>query len=84
MKLIVGRVGAGSRVFFDGDIKQTDRKVFQNNNGLVLLNKMRDEGEPLIGTVRLQTIERSAIAQLAERLDELEMKIEDGAGKRLK
>ena len=45
---------------------------------------MRDEGEPLIGTVRLQTIERSAIAQLAERLDELEMKIEDGAGKRLK
>lgn len=84
VKLIVGRVGAGSRVFFDGDIKQTDRKVFQNNNGLVLLNKMRDEGEPLIGTVRLQTIERSAIAQLAERLDELEMKIEDGAGKRLK
>lgn len=84
VKLIVGRVGAGSRVFFDGDIKQTDRKVFQNNNGLVLLNKMRDEGEPLIGTVRLKTIERSAIAQLAERLDELEMRIEDGAGRKLK
>ena len=69
LKLLIGRVGEGSELWLDGDIKQTDRKVFEeNNNGLAAaIDKLK--GEPLFAYVHLQKSERSLVAQLADKLD---------------
>ena len=40
VQLLIGRVGEGSNLWLDGDFKQVDSKVFENNNGLNILKKM--------------------------------------------
>ena len=77
VKLLIGRCGDNSRIYFDGDIKQTDSSVFRNCNGLRLLThlSLSDTYAPLFGTVRLSTIERSKTAQAAGYLDELTGKL---------
>ena len=40
IKLLIARCGEGSRIFFDGDIKQADQRVFKEKNGLELLLKL--------------------------------------------
>lgn len=73
VKLLIARCGEGTRIFFDGDIKQTDSSVFKNKNGLKGLLKLADSEEfaPLFGTVRLNSIERSKTAQASSYLDKL-------------
>lgn len=73
IKLLIARCGEGTRIFFDGDIKQTDSSVFKNKNGLKGLLKLADSKEfsPLFGTVRLNSIERSKTAQASSYLDKL-------------
>ena len=73
MKLLIGRCGKGSRIFFDGDFKQSDNFIFRNKNGLQLLLKLRksEKFSKLFGTVRLNKIERSVTAQAASYLDEI-------------
>lgn len=73
VKLLVARCGEGTRIFFDGDIKQTDNLVFKNKNGLKLLLHLADSEEfaPIFGTVRLNSIERSKTAQASAYLDNL-------------
>jgi len=74
IKLLIGRVGEKSRIFFDGSLKQIDSDIFKNKNGLkLLLNLAKSPNySKLFSTVRLQTVERSITAQVAEYLDNLE------------
>ncbi len=64
VKLIIGRVGEGSEVWFLGDESQTDSDIFRKNSGIAsLIHSLK--GDPSFGTVELQKSERSAVAQLA-------------------
>jgi len=74
IKLLIGRCGEGTRIFFDGDIKQADSDIFRDQSGLRLLTKLKDSNKfaPIFGMVKLNTIERSLTAQASAYLDELE------------
>ena len=73
IKLLIGRCGDGTRIFFDGDIKQTDDFTFKNKNGLKLLLKLADSEEfaHIFGAVTLTAIERSFTARASDYLDKL-------------
>lgn len=73
VKLLVARCGEGTKIFFDGDIKQADSSLFRNKSGLKLLLHLKDSPifSKIFGTVRLVTIERSLTAQASAYLDEL-------------
>lgn len=72
IKLLIGRCGEGSRIFFDGDIKQADSQLFRNKSGLKLLLNLRKSPiySKIFSTVKLITTERSKTAQAAQFLDE--------------
>lgn len=72
IKLLIGRCGKGTRIFFDGDIKQADSNIFRQKSGLKLLTKLRfsEEYGDLFSTVKLKTIERSRTARASQFLDE--------------
>lgn len=68
VQLLIGRVGEGSNLWLDGDFKQTDSKVFEENNGLnIAIEKLK--GHQLFGYVHLEKSERSETAALADLLD---------------
>lgn len=73
IKLLIARCGEGSRIFFDGDIKQADQKIFKEKNGLELLLKLSESEKyaEIFGIVKLKSIERSKTAQASEYLDNL-------------
>lgn len=69
VQLLIGRIGKGSNLWLDGDFKQVDSKVFEDNNGLsVAIDKLK--GHRLFGYVKLEKSERSETAALADLLDE--------------
>ena len=69
VKLILGRVGEGSEVWFLGDESQTDSDLFRKNSGIAsLISSLK--GDPAFGTVELQKSERSSVAQLAAKIRE--------------
>nr|DAP99491.1 MAG TPA: NYN ribonuclease and ATPase [Caudoviricetes sp.] len=68
IQLLLGRVGEGSMLWLDGDLKQADEAVFENNSG------MRKAISALTGNshfayVYMPKTERSETAQLADLLD---------------
>ena len=64
VKLIVGRAGENSELWFLGDESQTDSDIFRKNSGIAsLINSLK--GNKLFGTVELQKSERSEVAQCA-------------------
>lgn len=67
VQLLLGRVGEGSQLWLNGDIKQTDEDRFRRNSGLLALHNLA--GNPLYAQVTLDKIERSATARLAELLE---------------
>lgn len=73
IKLLVGRCGEGTRIFFDGDIHQADSAIFKDRNGLKLLLKLHESKElsHIFATVQLVRIERSEVAAAADYLDKL-------------
>lgn len=69
VQLLIGRVGKGSDLWLDGDFKQVDSKIFEDNNGLrVAIEKLK--GHRLFSYVNLEKSERSETAALADLLDE--------------
>jgi PhoH-like ATPase len=64
VQMIVSRVGDGSRLIFDFDCTQIDKKMFEKDNGMVALNESL-KGNPLFGAVELYDVERSEVAKLA-------------------
>lgn len=68
VQLLIGRVGEGSNLWLDGDFKQVDSKVFEENSGLnIAIEKLK--GNKLFGFVHLEKSERSETAALADLLD---------------
>jgi predicted ribonuclease YlaK len=67
VQLLLGRVGKGSQLWLNGDLKQSDRNKFARNSGLQALKILRDQ--KLYGQVTLDKIERSDTASLAELLE---------------
>lgn len=67
-QLLIGRVGEGSTLWLNGDTKQTDKKVFEENSGMRAMIE-RLSGHPLFGYVYLPTSHRSETARLADLLD---------------
>lgn len=69
VQLLIGRIGKGSNLWLDGDFKQTDSKVFEENNGLnIAIDKLK--GHRLFGYINLEKSERSETAALADLLDD--------------
>lgn len=68
-KLVIGRLGEGSELWINADTHQTDKKMFDEDNGV---NKMIEKlsGNPLFGYVYMPKTERSSVAELATLLDD--------------
>lgn len=69
VKLLIARVGENSVLMINGDYRQSDSNLFRNNNGLIRAIETLS-GQSKFGYVKLDDIERSETAQLAELLDE--------------
>ena len=68
IQLLLGRVGEGSSLWINGDFRQCDAAVFQNNSGLAkMIDKLK--GHPRFGYVKLLKTERSETAAMADLLD---------------
>ena len=73
IKLLLGRIGNNSRIFFDGSTHQIDSDIFKNKNGLrTLLNVSESPYRDLFATVELKSIERSRTARIADYLDSID------------
>ena len=68
LQLLLGRVGEGSALWLDADIKQRDKLVFEKSAGIETMVE-RLKGNPLFGYVHLVKSERSAASRLADLLD---------------
>ena len=68
-KLVIGRIGEGSELWVNADTHQTDKKMFDEDNGVT---KMIDRlsGNKLFGYVYMPKTERSSVAELATLLDD--------------
>lgn len=68
-KLIISRVGEGSELWINADNHQTDKRIFDNDNGITkIIEKLKDN--KLFGYVYLPKTERGDVANLANLLDE--------------
>lgn len=68
IQLLVSRVGDGSCIWFDGDLKQRDAEKFVKNSGMALAIE-RFKGHKRFGYVKLLKTERSETAAMADLLD---------------
>ena len=68
LALIISRAAEGTVIFFDGDVIQRDKTVFEKSKGMENMIK-KLAGESLFGYVKLIKTERSATAALAEKLE---------------
>ena len=69
IQLIIGRAAEGTQVWFDGDLKQRDKVVFEKSQGLeCMIEKLQDD--PLFGYIDMPIVERSAVAALADKMDD--------------
>lgn len=68
VQLLMGRIGVGSTLWLDGDYKQVDSPVFRMNNGL-LSAVQKLSGHERFGYVKLNKVERSETASMADLLD---------------
>lgn len=69
IQLIIGRAAEGTQVWFDGDLKQRDKVVFEKSQGLeCMIEKLQDD--PLFGYIDMPVVERSAVAALADKMDD--------------
>lgn len=68
IQLLISRVGEGSELWLDGDVKQKDADVFVRNSGMSIAIE-RLSGHKRFGYVKLFKAERSETAALADLLD---------------
>ena len=68
VQLLLGRISQGSILMLNGDWRQIDSKVFEQNNGLQIAID-RIKGNRLFSYVHLPTTVRSETARLADLLD---------------
>lgn len=68
MALLITRLGIGSQLWVNGDIKQTDNALYDTNSGILALQRLK--GQDKYGQVDLIHTERSETAKLASLLFE--------------
>ena len=69
IQLIIGRADEGAQVWFDGDLKQRDKGIFEKSQGLErMIERLQDK--KLFGYIHMPKVERSPIAALADELDD--------------
>lgn len=69
IQLIIGRADEGTQVWFDGDLKQRDKGIFEKSQGLErMIERLQDK--KLFGYIHMPKVERSPIAALADELDD--------------
>lgn len=68
VQLLIGRIGKESMLFMAGDLRQTDRPIFDTNSGIRKMIE-RLKGEKLFSVVKLIKSERSEVCRLADNLD---------------
>lgn len=68
IQLLLGRVGEGSVLWMDADIKQRDKSNFEKSKGIETMIE-RLYNHPLFGYIKLEKSERSETAALANLLD---------------
>ena len=68
-KLVIGRIGEGSELWINADTHQTDKKMFDEDNGVQKMIE-RLSGNKLFGYVYMPKTERSSVAELATLLDD--------------
>lgn len=69
IQLLLGRVGEGSNLWLDADLRQRDKQIFEKTAGIEnMIEKLK--GNPLFGYIHLEKTERSKTACLADLLDE--------------
>jgi len=69
IQLIIARAAEGSEVWFDADIRQRDKAIFEKSKGIETMIE-RLSGNPLFGYVHLVQSERSKTAALADLLND--------------
>lgn len=68
IQLLLGRVGEGSHLWLDADLRQRDKMIFEKTAGIEnMVEKLKDN--PLFGYIHLEKTERSETACLADLLD---------------
>ena len=68
IKLLIGRVGEGSELWINADTHQSDKRIYNEDNGVSrAIEKLVDN--PLFGYIYLPITERSEVARLADLLD---------------
>ena len=68
IQLLIGRVGEGSSLWINGDLRQIDDVAFERNNGIQkLIEKVT--GDEHLASVYLPITERSETARIADKLD---------------
>ena len=68
IQLLIGRVGEGSVLWLDGDVRQVDMEVFRVNSGMqIALERLK--GHHRFGYVKFLKTERSETAAMADLLD---------------
>ncbi len=68
IQLLIGRIAKGTELWLAGDLKQRDKKIFEQNSGLRILVE-RLAGKKLFGVVKLIKGERDEAASYADFLD---------------
>lgn len=69
IQLIIARAAEGSEVWFDADIRQRDKAIFEKSKGIETMIE-RLSGNPLFGYIHLVQSERSKTAALADLLND--------------
>lgn len=74
VKLLIARCGENTRIFFDGDYRQTDQEIFKDKSGLKLLLKLSDSPvySQIFSAVTLRKSERSLTASAVDYLDTIQ------------
>jgi PhoH-like ATPase len=67
MALLIARIGEGSCLIVDGDVRQCDKDIFKKHSGIVSMAE-KLKGNPMFGMVTLQKDERSEFSALSNLL----------------
>lgn len=66
-KMLLSRIGKGSKLIMNGDISQIDSEIFKTNSAINSFKSLK--GNELFGCVELDKTERSDIASLSELIE---------------
>jgi PhoH-like ATPase len=67
ISIIISRIGEGSRLFIEGDVKQWDKEVFNKDSGIIAMAESL-KGDEEFAMITLKKNERSRFASLSDKV----------------